>query len=101
MGLGLCGSLILLLLEPECLEPGVSAPAFLFGVVSLYDAFSRSCEDWCASSGGGDDICIARTESEFRNRGRSLRARAPTSLAGRMTGFEVMDDSEGMAETKL
>lgn len=45
-------------------------------------------------------MCIARAESEFRKRGRSLRARAPASLAGRM-GFEDIDDSEGMAEAKL
>ena len=91
---------MLLLLEPDCLEPGVSAPPFLLGVVNLYEPFKRSCEDWWASIGGGDDICIARTESEFLKRGRSLRARAPASLAGRM-GLEEMDDSEGMAETKL
>jgi hypothetical protein len=90
---------MLLLLEPECLEPGVSAPAFLFGVVNLYDAFNRSWDDWCASRGGGD-VCMARTESEFRKRVRSLRARAPASFASRM-GFEEMEDSEGIAETKL
>lgn len=91
---------MLLLLEPECLEPGVSAPAFRFGVVNLYEAFNRSWEDWCASRGGGEDICMARTESELRKRGRSLRARAPASFAGKM-GFEDIEVSEGIAETKL
>jgi hypothetical protein len=43
---------------------------------------------------------MARTDSGFRKRGRSLRARAPASLAGRI-GFEAMEDSDGIAETKL
>jgi hypothetical protein len=43
---------------------------------------------------------MARIDSGFRKRGRSLCARAPASLAGRI-GLDEIDDSDGMAEIKL
>jgi hypothetical protein len=88
---------MLLLRDPDCLDSGLP---FLLGVAGLYDPFNRSCEVWCDSSGGGDDICMARTDSAFRKRSRSLCARALASLAGWM-GFEDIDDSDGMADIKL
>jgi hypothetical protein len=92
---------MLLLRDPvDCRDMSWSDLPLLLGVASLKDPFNRSCEVWCASVGGGDDICMARTDSVFRKRGRSLRARAPASLAGRM-GFEAIDDSDGIPETKL
>ncbi|KAI2480373.1 hypothetical protein Ptr902_08554 [Pyrenophora tritici-repentis] len=100
VGLGLCGSRMLLLRDPDCLDPGVSVPPFLIGVVNLKDPFSRSWELWCASTGGGDDMWILRPDSLFRKRGRSLRARAPASLAGSID-LDKMDVSEDTADTKL
>src|SRR4051812_18530463 len=91
VGLGLSGSRMLLLRDPECRDPGVSAPPFLIGVVNLNDPFNRSWELWCASTGGGDDICTLRPDSLFLKRGRSLRALAPASLACSID-FDNMDE---------
>ena len=86
--------------DPDFFDTGVSDLPLLLGVMSLYDPFNRSREVSTVGSNGGDDICIARTDSVFRKRGRSFRARAPASLAGK-AGLEAIEDSDGIAETKL
>jgi hypothetical protein len=90
---------MLLRLDADGLETGVSDRVLLLGVAAPYPLV-RSREGSKAGSCGGDDICIARTDSGLRKRGRSGRDRAAASLAGK-AGLEAMDDSEGMAEMKL
>lgn len=93
---------MLSLRDPDRRDPGVSDLAVLLGVAGLY-VFMRSREASAAGSGGGEDICIARTDSGFRNRGRSLRGVYRASLAWLECAFvfEDMEDSVGMAEIKL
>ena len=88
--------------DPDFFDTGVSDLPLLLGVMSLYDPFNRSREVSTVGSSGGEDICMARTDSGLRKRGRSLRGvyRSEASEAGAM-GFEAIEDSEGMAETTL
>lgn len=101
--MGLWCSRMLPLREPDFLDTGVSDRPLLLGVISLYDPLSRSRELSTVGNSGGDDICMARTDSGFRKRGRSFRGvylGSDVSEAGAM-GLDEMDDSEGMADTTL
>lgn len=55
-----------------------------------------------AGSGGGEAICMARTEEGFRKGGRSLRGvyLGSTVFAGG-TGFDATEISDGSEEMKL
>jgi hypothetical protein len=89
--------------DPDFFDTGVSDLPLLLGVINLYDPFSRSREASTVGNSGGEDICIARTDSGLRNRGLSFRGaylESPESMAGEL-GLEVADASEGIAETKL
>jgi hypothetical protein len=86
--------------DPDFFDTGVSDLPLLLGVINLYDPFRRSREASTVGSSGGEDICMARTDSGFRNRGRSFRGVYPDSMVGE-TGLEIDEASEGIAETKL
>jgi hypothetical protein len=102
-GIGLCCSRMLFLRDPDFFDTGVSDRPLLLGVINLYDPFNRSREVSTVGSNGGDDICMARTDSGLRKRGRSLRGvylASAVSDPGAI-GFEDMELSEGMADTTL
>jgi hypothetical protein len=71
--------------------------------MSLYDPLSRSREVSTVGRSGGEDICMARTDSGFRKRGRSLRGLYLVSALsmGGAAGWDEMELSDGMAETML
>jgi hypothetical protein len=103
VGLGLCCSRTLPRRELDFFDTGVSDLPLRLGVISLYDPFSLSLEEVSTvGSSGGDDICMARTDSGFRKRGRSFRGehRASSGSSICAAGLD-MEASEGMAETKL
>jgi hypothetical protein len=103
VGIGLACSRMLLLRDPDFFDTGVSDLPLLLGVMSLYDPLRRSRECSTVGRSGGEDICMARTDSGFRKRGRSLRGVYRVSTVSRAgePGLEVMEASEGMAETTL
>jgi hypothetical protein len=103
VGIGLCCSRILPLREPDFFDTGVSDLPLLLGVINLYEPLRRSRECSTVGSSGGEDICMARTDSGFRKRGRSFRGvyRVSSESIPGETGLEVIDASEGIAETTL
>ena len=103
VGRGLCWSRTLPLRDLDFFDTGVSDLPLRLGVISLYDPFSRSWEVSMVGSKGGEDICMARTDSGFRKRGRSFRGVyrvSSVSLACGM-GLVAIELSDGMAETRL
>lgn len=77
----------------------------LLGVASLYWPLSLSRDGASmVGNGGGEDICMARTEDGFRNGGRSLLGvyrESRLELVGG-TGLEDSTEiSEGREEIKL
>ena len=90
--------------DPECLDTGVSDLPVLPGVTRPYAFFILSRLLSKVDIGCGEDICIARTDSGLRNRGRSLRGVYRVSMAGLPAdaGLDEMEPcSEGMAEIIL
>lgn len=102
VGRGLCSSLMLPLRELDFFDAGVSDRPLLLGVINLYDPLSRSREVSTVGRSGGEDICMARTDSGFRKRGRSFRGVCLVSLPSSKgcIGLDI-EASDGMAETKL
>lgn len=87
--------------DPECLDTGVSDLPVLLGVARPYALFILSRLLSYVDIGRGDDICIARTDSGFRNRGRSFRGVYRVSTPAE-AGLPVTEPfSDGMADMKL